>query len=39
MSDLEVRFATHLHLIGRYPGWQSYLHHLPGHLFQGCPVV
>ena len=23
------------HLVGRYPGWQSDLHHLPSRLFQG----
>ena len=22
-------------LVGRYPGWQRYLHRLPRHLFQG----
>jgi hypothetical protein len=33
--DVKVRFATH-HLVGRYPGWQSNLHHLPKHLFQSA---
>jgi hypothetical protein len=33
--DVQIRFATH-HLVGRYPGWQSDLHHLPKHLFQSA---
>jgi hypothetical protein len=31
-------FTTRLasgHLVGRYPGWQIDLHHLPKSLFQG----
>ena len=39
MSDKEVRFATHYHLVGRYPGWWRDFHRLPKRLFKalsGC---